>query len=85
MHLRQPGAVARPERDNESKGCFWFGGVPLRCWFTYVLVDANLDGVPFQFVSTHLDETRSSTQALQAGEIFTELNTSNEPLCCTDQ
>jgi endonuclease/exonuclease/phosphatase family metal-dependent hydrolase len=45
----------------------------------YVLVDASLDGVPFQFVSTHLDETHSSAQALQAGEILTELNASNEP------
>jgi endonuclease/exonuclease/phosphatase family metal-dependent hydrolase len=45
----------------------------------YVLVDASLDGVPFQFVSTHLDETHSSAQALQAGEILSELNTSNEP------
>jgi endonuclease/exonuclease/phosphatase family metal-dependent hydrolase len=45
----------------------------------YVLVDASLDGVPFQFVSTHLDETHSSAQALQAGEILSELNASNEP------
>jgi len=45
----------------------------------YVLVNASLDGVPFQFVSTHLDETHSSAQALQAGEILAELNTSNEP------
>jgi endonuclease/exonuclease/phosphatase family metal-dependent hydrolase len=45
----------------------------------YVVVDASLDGVPFQFVSTHLDETHSSAQALQAGEILAELNTSNAP------
>jgi endonuclease/exonuclease/phosphatase family metal-dependent hydrolase len=45
----------------------------------YVLVNASLDGVPLQFVSTHLDETHSSAQALQAGEILAELNTSNEP------
>jgi endonuclease/exonuclease/phosphatase family metal-dependent hydrolase len=45
----------------------------------YVLVNASLDGVPFQFVSTHLDETHSSAQALQAGEILAELSTSNEP------
>ena len=45
----------------------------------YVLVDASLGGVPFQFFSTHLDETHSSAQGLQAGEILAELNTSNEP------
>ncbi|MBV9375724.1 MAG: hypothetical protein JO320_11825 [Alphaproteobacteria bacterium] len=52
---------------------------PLPLQRGYVLVDASLDGVPFQFVSTHLDETHSSTQALQAGEILSQLNTSNEP------
>jgi hypothetical protein len=45
----------------------------------YVLVDASLDGVPFQFVSTHLDETHSSAQALEAAEILAELNTNCEP------
>jgi endonuclease/exonuclease/phosphatase family metal-dependent hydrolase len=45
----------------------------------YVLVDATLDGVPFEFVSTHLDETHSPAQALQAGEILSKLNASNEP------
>jgi endonuclease/exonuclease/phosphatase family metal-dependent hydrolase len=52
---------------------------PLPLQRGYVLVDATLDGVPFEFVSTHLDETRSSTQALQAGEILSQLNASNEP------
>jgi endonuclease/exonuclease/phosphatase family metal-dependent hydrolase len=45
----------------------------------YVLVDASLDGVPFQFVSTHLDETHSPAQALQAEEILARLDTSAEP------
>lgn len=45
----------------------------------YVLVDASLDGTPFQFVSTHLDETHSAAQALQAGEILARLSTSTEP------
>jgi endonuclease/exonuclease/phosphatase family metal-dependent hydrolase len=45
----------------------------------YVLVDASLDGVPFEFVSTHLDETHSAAQALQAGEILARLGTSAEP------
>src|SRR5215467_2655032 len=28
----------------------------------YVLIDATLDGVPIEFVSTHLDETHSPAQ-----------------------
>ena len=32
----------------------------------YVLVDATLDGVPFQFVSTHLDPFHTPLQPLQA-------------------
>jgi len=45
----------------------------------YVLVDANLDGVPIEFVSTHLDETHSPAQAAQAGEILARLVTDGEP------
>jgi endonuclease/exonuclease/phosphatase family metal-dependent hydrolase len=44
----------------------------------YVLVDATLDGVPFEFVSTHLDETHSSAQPLEAGEILTRLGMTTE-------
>jgi endonuclease/exonuclease/phosphatase family metal-dependent hydrolase len=45
----------------------------------YVLVDATLDGVPFEFVSTHLDETHSSAQPLEAGEILARLGMTTEP------
>ena len=45
----------------------------------YVLIDASLDGVPIEFVSTHLDETHSPAQAAQAGEILTRLSTDVEP------
>ncbi len=53
------------------------GGVPLQRG--YVLVDASLDGVPFEFVSTHLDETHSPANAAQAGEIIQQLDTVTEP------
>jgi len=53
------------------------GGVPLQRG--YVLVNANLDGVPFEFVSTHLDETHSPANAAQAGEIIQQLDTVGEP------
>ncbi len=52
-------------------------GIPLQRG--YVLVDATLDGVPFQFVSTHLDETHSSAEPAQVGEILTALDTTDEP------
>jgi len=45
----------------------------------YVLVDATLDGVPFQFVSTHLDPFHTSLQPLQAGDILAALSGSTEP------
>src|SRR5205085_860616 len=45
----------------------------------YVLIDASLDGVPFEFVSTHLDETHSAAQPLEAGEILARLAASSEP------
>jgi endonuclease/exonuclease/phosphatase family metal-dependent hydrolase len=35
----------------------------------YVAVDAVVGGIPFRFVSTHLDEFRTPKQALQLGEI----------------
>jgi endonuclease/exonuclease/phosphatase family metal-dependent hydrolase len=35
----------------------------------YVAVDAAVGGIPFRFVSTHLDEFRTAKQALQLGEI----------------
>ena len=44
-----------------------------------VLVNATLDGVPFQFVSTHLDEFHTPLQALQAAEILAQLGTSTMP------
>ena len=53
------------------------GGIPLQRG--YVLVDATLDGVPFQFVSTHLDETHSSAEPAQVGEILAALDTTGEP------
>ncbi len=53
------------------------GGVPLQRG--YVLVNASLDGVPFEFVSTHLDETHSPANAAQAGEIIQQLDTVAEP------
>jgi len=45
----------------------------------YVLVNATLDGQPFQFVSTHLDEFHTIAQPLQAEEILTKLATTHEP------
>jgi endonuclease/exonuclease/phosphatase family metal-dependent hydrolase len=45
----------------------------------YVLVDATLDGTPFQFVSTHLDETHSANEPAQAGEILAALGATGEP------
>jgi endonuclease/exonuclease/phosphatase family metal-dependent hydrolase len=53
------------------------GGVPLQRG--YVLVNASLDGLPFEFVSTHLDETHSPANAAQAGEIIQQLDTVAEP------
>jgi endonuclease/exonuclease/phosphatase family metal-dependent hydrolase len=44
----------------------------------YVLVDATLDSIPFQFVSTHLDSNKPTGQA-QAQEILAELGTTTEP------
>ena len=44
----------------------------------YVLVDATLDGIPFQFLSTHLDSHKSIQEA-QAGEIVAALKTATEP------
>lgn len=52
---------------------------PLPLQRGYVLVDASLDGVPFEFVSTHLDETHSSAQPLEAGEILARLGMTSEP------
>jgi endonuclease/exonuclease/phosphatase family metal-dependent hydrolase len=45
----------------------------------YVLVNATFDGVPFQFVSTHLDPFHTPLQPLQAGEILAELGMTAEP------
>ena len=45
----------------------------------YVLVDTTLDGVPFQFVSTHLDPFHTPLQPLQAGDILAALSGSTEP------
>jgi endonuclease/exonuclease/phosphatase family metal-dependent hydrolase len=53
------------------------GGIPLQRG--YVLANASLDGVPFEFVSTHLDETHSPANAAQAGEIIQQLDTVAEP------
>jgi endonuclease/exonuclease/phosphatase family metal-dependent hydrolase len=44
----------------------------------YALVDATLDGTPFQFVSTHLDSTKSIGEA-QAGELLARLGMTAEP------
>ena len=44
----------------------------------YVLVNAMLDGIPFQFVSTHL-ETDKSIGAAQANELLSALGTATEP------
>src|SRR5215813_462903 len=53
---------------------------PLPLQRGYVLVDAMLDGTPFEFVSTHLDETHSSAQPLEAGEILARLGTTTDPV-----
>jgi endonuclease/exonuclease/phosphatase family metal-dependent hydrolase len=44
----------------------------------YVLVEASLDGVPFQFVSTHLAETHNFLEPAEIGEILTALGTTEE-------
>jgi Endonuclease/Exonuclease/phosphatase family len=53
------------------------GPIPLQRG--YVLVDATLDGVSFQFVSTHLDETHSSAEPAEVGEILAALGAAGEP------
>jgi endonuclease/exonuclease/phosphatase family metal-dependent hydrolase len=45
----------------------------------YVLVDATLDGVPFQFVSTHLESVFEPIRLLQAVELLAALSTGTEP------
>jgi endonuclease/exonuclease/phosphatase family metal-dependent hydrolase len=45
----------------------------------YVLVDATLDGVPLQFVSTHLDGALTSAEPAQVNEILTALGTTGRP------
>lgn len=52
---------------------------PLPLQRGYVLVDATLDGVPFEFVSTHLDETHSAAQPREAAEIAARLDMTREP------
>ena len=44
----------------------------------YALVDATLDGIPFEFVSTHLDSNKSIGQA-QALELRNKLAMTAEP------
>jgi endonuclease/exonuclease/phosphatase family metal-dependent hydrolase len=45
----------------------------------YVLVDATLGGLPFQFVSTHLDGGLTSAEPLEAEEILKALGTTGQP------
>jgi endonuclease/exonuclease/phosphatase family metal-dependent hydrolase len=45
----------------------------------YVLVDATLDGLAFQFVSTHLDGGLTSAEPLEAEEILKALGTTGQP------
>ncbi len=45
----------------------------------YVLLDATLDGVPFQFVSTHLDGGLTSAEPLEANEILKALGITGQP------
>ncbi|HEY1301191.1 MAG TPA: endonuclease/exonuclease/phosphatase family protein, partial [Stellaceae bacterium] len=45
----------------------------------YVRVDATLDGTPFEFVSTHLDETHSAAEPAEVGEILAALGAGGEP------
>jgi endonuclease/exonuclease/phosphatase family metal-dependent hydrolase len=45
----------------------------------YVLVDATLDGVPLQFVSTHLDGGLTSAEPAQVNEILTALGATGRP------
>jgi endonuclease/exonuclease/phosphatase family metal-dependent hydrolase len=52
---------------------------PLSLENGYVLVNATLDGAPFQLVSTHLDPFHTPLQPLQAGEILAALGTTVEP------
>jgi endonuclease/exonuclease/phosphatase family metal-dependent hydrolase len=52
---------------------------PLPLQRGYVLVNAAIEGMPFQFVSTHLDETHSAAQPLEADEILARLGMSAEP------
>ena len=44
----------------------------------YALVDATLDGIPFQFVSTHLDSNKSVGEA-QANELLARFGMTAEP------
>jgi hypothetical protein len=45
----------------------------------YVLVHATFDGVPFQFVSTHLVGDLSSAEPAEVGEILTALGATGQP------
>jgi hypothetical protein len=47
-----------------------FAGGPFKFNRGYVAVDAAVGGIPFRFVSTHLDELESPLQPLQLGEIL---------------
>ena len=50
----------------------------------YVLVNATLDGAPFQFVSTHLEPFHTPLQPLQAGEILAALSMGEPQLVVGD-
>jgi len=82
-----PGFAVTGSEDHTFTSNFTFSNpaifpAPISSDRGYVLVDATLDGVPFQFVSTHLESLGAIGEPFrqaQAAELIGELNTSTVP------
>ena len=81
-----PGFAVTGSEDHTFTSNFIFSNpaifpAPISADRGFVLVDATLDGVPFQFVSTHLEagDLGAPYRPAQAAELTAELNTSNLP------
>jgi hypothetical protein len=81
-----PGFTVTGSEDHTFTSNFIFSNpaifpAPISADRGFVLVDATLDGVPFQFVSTHLEagDLGAPYRPAQAAELIAELNTSNLP------
>jgi hypothetical protein len=82
-----PGFTVTGSEDHTFASNFTFfnpaiSPTPISADRGYVLVDAALDGVPFQFVSTHLeglDALGEPFRQAQAAELLADLSTGTEP------